>query len=224
MKRRRFLVGAGSLAAGSAATLGTGAFSSGSIERGMKAHVANDTNAYVQLTRCGGAKHITYRNGRLVLDFTNATPPSNNKDYSTSATGLNDEAVSCFNRVFVARIKDPDPQTLPPSPTYKYRGWISTDVPYAVSFYQGQHPSRSVTGRTHTRDFKLPGPGGGGGCDCSGEEGADDEGQGDEDHGNQYIRFPVGVCIDLRRTPSVNPGDNILAGKHFTLHVEKVHV
>ena len=48
MKRRKLIIGAGALATGSAATLGTGAFSSVEAERAMSVEINDDTEAYLR--------------------------------------------------------------------------------------------------------------------------------------------------------------------------------
>jgi len=212
MQRRKFLIGAGSLAAGSAATLGTGAFSSGSIKRGMKAHVANDTNAYVKLEPGNGAKHVSFKNGRLQLDFTNSNGPGNNKDYKDGTpTGLNDNAVSCFDSVLIARIKDPDPQAIQHGKIsnnnpYRYWGYVTTDAPNYLSFYWDSNNGVNVTGRRNIHQFATT-------------NSVDNGGQ--PNPKPEDIWFPIGLCVDLRNTPGINPGDDILKGKHFTFHIEE---
>lgn len=200
MQRRKFMVGMGSLAAGAAATLGTGAFSSGQLQRGMKAHVANDTNAYVQLTKGNGAKHVSFSNGLLQLDFTNSTPPSNNNDFNGGATGLNDEALSYFDSVVIAKIKDPDPQAVQLNPPWNYVGYVTTDAPH-VSFYWDSNQGTSIMGSGNAADFV--------------KKDTDSDGKPEE------LWFPIGVKIDLRNTPNISPGDDILSGKHFTFHIEQ---
>lgn len=49
MKRRKFLVGMGSLAAGSAALMGTGAFSAMTAERAVSINVVNDASGLIAL-------------------------------------------------------------------------------------------------------------------------------------------------------------------------------
>jgi hypothetical protein len=50
MQRRKFLIGAGSLAAGGAAVMGTGAFSQASVnERDFEGTVTNDNSARLRL-------------------------------------------------------------------------------------------------------------------------------------------------------------------------------
>jgi hypothetical protein len=71
MKRRKYLLGFGSLIAGSAAALGTGAFSSASIpERQVTAKVANDENAQVALVPGEDPDVSLSNDGELTLDLT----------------------------------------------------------------------------------------------------------------------------------------------------------
>jgi hypothetical protein len=49
MKRRKFLIGAGSLAAGGAAALGSGAFTSVQADRSVDVTVAGDANAFLEV-------------------------------------------------------------------------------------------------------------------------------------------------------------------------------
>jgi hypothetical protein len=55
MQRRKFVVGIGSLAAGGAAAMGTGAFTSVTASRNVDVAVANDSAAYLGLSGAGGA-------------------------------------------------------------------------------------------------------------------------------------------------------------------------
>ena len=71
MERRKFLIGAGSLAAGGAAALGSGAFSSVEANRDVSANIASDDQALLALRdETNGA--IVRQNGsdQLVIDFT----------------------------------------------------------------------------------------------------------------------------------------------------------
>ena len=69
MQRRKFLIGMGSLAAGSAATIGTGAFDRVSATRNMRVNVVGDANAYLRLGQ-GASPYASYNgDGLLELDF-----------------------------------------------------------------------------------------------------------------------------------------------------------
>ncbi len=85
MERRKFLIGVGALASGSAAAVGTGAFTSAVVSRSADITVQNDSNAYLQL-EAGGARGVGDRvgqdNGELYIDF----------DRNASGSGVNDNA------------------------------------------------------------------------------------------------------------------------------------
>jgi hypothetical protein len=66
MKRRKFVVGLGSLAAGGAAAMGTGAFESQEAVRQGRVKVKNDENAAIQLTPIGDYASIGGTNGRTL--------------------------------------------------------------------------------------------------------------------------------------------------------------
>lgn len=71
MERRKFVIGLGSLAAGSAAATGTGAFSAMSATRGASINVVNDANGLIALKNSspdGGAVR-TKSNGELEINF-----------------------------------------------------------------------------------------------------------------------------------------------------------
>ena len=71
MERRKFMIGIGSLAAGSAAATGTGAFSSMSASRGASVNVVNDANGLIALkdTSPDGGAVRTKSNGELEINF-----------------------------------------------------------------------------------------------------------------------------------------------------------
>jgi hypothetical protein len=62
MQRRKFLAGLGSLAAGSVAAMGTGAFTSVSAERNVSVRVADDRQSFLKLTQRGGGRR-SYSDG-----------------------------------------------------------------------------------------------------------------------------------------------------------------
>ncbi|MGB9932012.1 MULTISPECIES: hypothetical protein [Haloarcula] len=90
MNRRKFLIGAGSLAAGSAAAMGTGAFSSTAAGRSVSVSVAGDQNAYLSIVP-GDSPHAYTEGGELVLDFDGS---------EVSGEGLNTNAFIKFNDLF----------------------------------------------------------------------------------------------------------------------------
>jgi hypothetical protein len=86
MQRRNLLIGMGSLAAGSAATLGTGAFTSVQAERDITISTANDSGAYLGISPNSGpnGQYASTSGGTVSLDFTSTD--------AASDTGLNDNA------------------------------------------------------------------------------------------------------------------------------------
>ena len=86
MERRKFVVGLGALASGSAAAMGTGAFTSVQAERGITVDTAGDASAYVGIAPDDGpnGQYASTSDGIVSLDFT-----SNDE---TNSTGLNDKA------------------------------------------------------------------------------------------------------------------------------------
>jgi hypothetical protein len=70
MRRRKLLAGLGSLAAGGAAVMGTGAFANQEAVRGSKVKLKNDRNAAIKLIPTGDYAQIGGTNGRtLSLKF-----------------------------------------------------------------------------------------------------------------------------------------------------------
>jgi len=67
MERRKFVVGLGSLAAGGAAAMGSGAFSTASANRNIGVQVRSDTNAYLGLS--GDPDYTAETNGTLEINF-----------------------------------------------------------------------------------------------------------------------------------------------------------
>ncbi|WP_152418730.1 MULTISPECIES: hypothetical protein [Halorubrum] len=101
--RRKFLAGLGALASGSAAAVGTGAFSSVQAERDITVEAAGDASAYVGIepfpsdssevpegdgkysNTDGNGEYASVSEGTVSLDFTSTD--------KASSTGLNDEAM-----------------------------------------------------------------------------------------------------------------------------------
>ena len=70
MERRKFIIGAGALATGSSAAMGTGALSSMSAERSATVDVVSDDSALVQLDP-GASERVQLTNGELNISFAN---------------------------------------------------------------------------------------------------------------------------------------------------------
>ena len=85
MRRRNLLIGMGSLAAGGAATIGTGAFTSVSADRSVTVDVADDANAFLSLTASDGP------NAEYVDDSGNTLEVAIDERL-VSGSGLNEDA------------------------------------------------------------------------------------------------------------------------------------
>lgn len=95
MQRRKFLATVGSLAAGSAVAIGTGAFSNGQVDRGITVDVAGDANAFLGLHPLKAQYAQVGNDGMLSLDFTDSNVVGD--------SGVNDEGVFWFDAVFRIR-------------------------------------------------------------------------------------------------------------------------
>ncbi|WP_411967560.1 hypothetical protein [Haloferax sp. YSSS75] len=96
MKRRKFIVGLGSLAAGASAAVGTGAFSNFQGSRSASFSIAADNNAYLGLSAPNSLENGEHAkvgaNNELVVNF--------NSDSDTGGNGLNPDAETWFDAVF----------------------------------------------------------------------------------------------------------------------------
>jgi hypothetical protein len=70
MNRRKFLIGTGSLAAGSAAAMGTGAFTSVSANRTVNIDLADDSSAFLKLEPGNSGLISDTEQGTLEIDIT----------------------------------------------------------------------------------------------------------------------------------------------------------
>ncbi|GAB3322717.1 DUF1102 domain-containing protein [Haloplanus salinarum] len=96
MERRKFIATMGSIAAGGAATVGTGAFTSVEANRTVNVNVADDTNAYVGL-RATSDPNGQFASGsssdEITIDFDSSGSPG-------SGSGVNPNAETVFEEVF----------------------------------------------------------------------------------------------------------------------------
>ena len=92
MERRKFLIGAGSLAAAGAAGLGTGAFTSVEADRGITVDVESDNNAFLRLGPSDdlNGEYVDASGDLVEIDFT---------ETEAGGQGINDEAFSIFESV-----------------------------------------------------------------------------------------------------------------------------
>jgi len=89
MQRRKFLIGAGSLAAGGAAVVGTGAFASVEATRTVNVSVVGDESAYLGLNETSPYAEVS--GNQLVLTFANN---------GNGGEGVNVDSVTTFDGVF----------------------------------------------------------------------------------------------------------------------------
>jgi len=152
MQRRKFLIGMGSLAAGSAAAMGTGAFSFGQMDRGISAAFVADDQAYLQFIN--GKENSEYSqtsNGKIEFNF--------NSNDNASGHGLNVDSVYLFDDI--ARIYNHGSQEVDLSvPDTTSDGFWSTNfVPYVGDGDGASQGSRSSIwpkdGQTQEFDSKL---------------------------------------------------------------------
>jgi len=93
MQRRNLLIGMGSLAAGGAATIGTGAFTQVSANRDMTVRSTGDMSALLKLEATSDyASQAGGDDNTLAIDLTGGN--------DTSATGINREATTTYYEVF----------------------------------------------------------------------------------------------------------------------------
>lgn len=102
VKRRKVLIGAGSLLAGGAAATGTGALSSTEVDRTATGEIVGDADAYIRMIPYGENEDFaSTENGQLVLDFSDGgkNAPLNNQGPS-NGEGLNADSINKFDQVF----------------------------------------------------------------------------------------------------------------------------
>jgi hypothetical protein len=92
MRRRKVLAGLGSIAAGGAAAMGTGAFSIVSAGRSLSVNTSGDLSAYLGLDPTISEYASINSNGQMELQFDGSN--------GQNGAGLNDEANSLFQNVF----------------------------------------------------------------------------------------------------------------------------
>ena len=89
MQRRKFIAGIGSLAAGGAAAVGTGAFASVEATRSVSVNVSGDESAYLGLNETSPYAEMSGKQLQLNFD-----------DNGNGGKGINADSVSTFDGVF----------------------------------------------------------------------------------------------------------------------------
>ena len=97
MERRKFLIGTGALAAGGAAAIGSGAFSTAESERTIDVNVAADSDGFVEIKALDENYASGTDDGQLELNF---NEDSGLGIFDGDAQGLNPDSVFNFPEVF----------------------------------------------------------------------------------------------------------------------------
>ena len=100
-KRRKFLAGLGALASGSAAAVGTGAFTTASAERRMEVRVASDSNGYIGLFPTD-SRYASTDGDQISLDFSELDGYNDDPGIGTfdGGKGLNPSSTFRFDDLF----------------------------------------------------------------------------------------------------------------------------
>ncbi|WP_435100101.1 DUF1102 domain-containing protein [Halorubrum sp. N11] len=97
MQRRKFVVGLGALASGSAAAVGTGAFTSVEADRSVDVEVAGDSSAYLALRKAAGPNSDPGANSDAYVDDSGAEVSfdfSSSNNTTDLGDGFNPNAVT----------------------------------------------------------------------------------------------------------------------------------
>ena len=138
VKRRKVLLGMGSLAAGSAAAMGTGALSATEAERNISGRVVGDQKAYLKLR--AGAAGGDGNNWAVEFDGPEIGLSFDDSD-DVGGDGLNADAVSYFDQVFNIRHGGED-----------YLDVFCTTEYDRITFYRGRGDGRqSLMGSGNSR-------------------------------------------------------------------------
>ena len=99
--RRKFLAGLGALASGSAAAVGTGAFTTASAERTMEVRVADDSAGYVGLYATD-SMFSSKEDGQVKVDFSDVEGNGEGAGIGTfdGGKGVNPDATFNFEELF----------------------------------------------------------------------------------------------------------------------------
>lgn len=100
VKRRKVLIGAGSLLAGGAAATGTGAFTSSSSARAMEVNVAEDSSGFVRLKALNDTYASGTDDGSLEIGFDDDSGVGLSEAPVFDSEGLNPNSTFNFDQVF----------------------------------------------------------------------------------------------------------------------------
>jgi len=168
MKRRKFLIGAGSLAAGSAAAMGTGAVSQfNSGDRSLEIETVGDASAYIALqqpdkglsdngdTRNGN--FVEYNSDKMSLEFTSDNPTSARsgdpqEGNPLGGDGVNEDSTYYFDGTFEIRNLSNNSG----SGVGEIETWINESIS-GVTFYTGSSAGSRTTLNSGNREGLSPG-------------------------------------------------------------------
>ena len=135
MKRRSFILGTGSAAAGGSALIGTGAFSRVQSNRSVTIQAAEDEDAYLGLEGCPDSPNSSYTNvtasGHLEVDMSDSNPTQDDGG-NDLGFGVNSNSTSSFDRVFRIRNQGKEPVCV----DIAYDAMENEDGEDAVVFYR----------------------------------------------------------------------------------------
>jgi len=102
MERRKFVVGLGALASGSAAAMGTGAFTSVEADRSISIETAGDANAFLSFEKATDSDGNVTPNAQEYVELTGDNTVSfdfTNSDATNGTSGINKNAKSTFDNL-----------------------------------------------------------------------------------------------------------------------------
>jgi hypothetical protein len=168
MERRKFILGVGSLAAGGAAAMGTGAvsqFQSG--DRHIDVETVGDAKAYIALQRPegglsdnGGTRNgnfVSFNNNKLRLDFDSDNPTSARsgdpqEGNNLGGTGVNPDSTYWFDGTFEIRNLSNNSG----SGVGEVEVWIEESID-GITFYRGSSPGSRTALNGSNRESLSPG-------------------------------------------------------------------
>ena len=98
MERRKFVVGLGALASGSAAAIGTGAFDSVEADRTAEVNVAADNDAYLRLSGDGDFVSEDGDSGELSFDFGGDSTDKGGEGFNERAETVVSDVITVENQ------------------------------------------------------------------------------------------------------------------------------
>ena len=138
MRRRKFILGTGVFAAGSAGAIQTGAFTSVSADRGVSVAVAGDDSALLAIDGCDGP------NGKYVTGAGSGTATLNISDTNGNidGSGVNPDAVSVIHNALQLTNQGTQPVSV----------WLNVEpIDDRVEFYLGSDQSTEIVGEDNAK-------------------------------------------------------------------------